>query len=130
MAKKIFAKAFVNVVGTSFANRQNSIWCLRTAESAFLTLKREPNNKQDTNAIQVMAHTISKTGKRSHFCIGYIPADKATWMAPAMDAGKLIRVGSYKVVGAGTTENYMGVKLVINHELYELSDATAVAKDN
>lgn len=127
--KKIFGKAKMNVNGTTFEDRQKKLWCLRTAKSAFLTLQREPNNEHDPKAIKVIAHTVSKNNKRSHFCIGYVPKEKAEWMAPAMDAGKIVRVGSYEVVGAGTTECSLGVKMVINHEMYEVADANAVATE-
>lgn len=127
--KKIFGKAKMNVNGTTFEDRQKKLWCLRTAKSAFLTLQREPNNEHDPKAIKVIAHTVSKNDKRSHFCIGYVPKEKAEWMAPAMDAGKIVRVGSYEVVGAGTTSCSLGVKMVINHEMYEVADANAVATE-
>lgn len=121
--KKVFGKTYFNVAGTSFGNRQGYLWGLRKAESAFLMLRREPKNEHDPNAIQVIAHAISKSGKPYNMCIGYIPKDKAVWMAKAMDAGKVVRVYNYKVVGGKNTT--LGVEMKVVHELYETTVATA-----
>ena len=130
MKKKIFGKSNMNVAGTSYKDRQGKLMCLRKAESAFLTLRREPKNEHDACAIQVIAHTTAKSGKKSVFCIGYIPADKAdTWMAKAMDAGKIVRIAKYNVVGGGKTT--LGCEITVNHELFEKEipdEATAPAE--
>lgn len=115
--KKVFGKAFFQVAGVSFGNRQNYLWSLRKAESAYLTLKREPKNANDPNAIQVIAHCVSKAGKPYVMCIGYVPKDKAIWLAKAMDAGKLCRIYDFEVVGG--KDQTLGVSVKLTHELYQ-----------
>lgn len=123
MTKKVFGKANMNVAGTTFEDRQKKLHALRQAESSYITLRRDTKNENDKNAIAVIAHAISKRGKLFHMCIGYIPKNKAIWMAKAMDEGKCIRVASYKVVGGGKVN--LGVELHIVHELYEKEAAPA-----
>lgn len=127
MTKKIFGKAKMNVAGTTFENRQGKLHTLRKAESAYLTLRRQPKNEKDENAVQVIAHTVSKNGKKSVFAIGYIPTNKAVWLAPAMDAGKICRVTSFKVIGGGKTN--LGCEITISHELYETELVPAEADE-
>ena len=121
--KKIFGKAKMNVTGTTFENRQGKLQNLRKAESAFLTVRRDKKNENDENAVKVLAHTVSKNGKRSVFCIGYIPADKAVWVGPALDAGKIVRITNFKVVGGGKAT--LGCQITLAHELYEVEEAIA-----
>ena len=127
MKKKIFGTAKMNVAGTTFKDRQGKLMCLRTAKSAYLTLRREPKNEHDPNAIMVLAHTTSKNDKKSAFCIGYIPADKAaSWMAKAMDEGKIVRITNYNVVGGGKVS--LGCEIKVAHELFEKEVADAPAE--
>lgn len=123
--KKIFGTANMSVAGTTFENRQGKLQNLRKAEKAFLTLRRQPKNPHDENAIQVMAHIVTKKGTKSVFCIGYIPKDKALWMAPAMDKGKIVRVSKFEVVGGGKAS--IGCKIAVNHELFEKEIPAAAA---
>lgn len=111
---KTFGKANMNVAGISFSNRQAKIHALKKAETAFLTLRRERNNPHDANAIQVLAH-ICNHGKQTVFCIGYIPRNKALWLAKKMDDGQIVRVSDYRLTGGGRV-NY-GCTLTILHEL-------------
>lgn len=114
MGKTIFAKANVPVAGVTFENRQNKLISVLTADSCYMTLRREKNNNYDPNAIQVLAH-ITKNEKKTTFTIGYIPKDKAFWLAKAMDDGKECRITYYKIVG-----NYrqnLGCRLTILHEM-------------
>lgn len=126
MMKKIFGKANMHVAGTTFENRQKSIWALRMAKKAFLTLQRDAKNENDPNAVKVLAHTTSKNGKKTVFCIGYVPKEKAEWVAHAIDNGKVCRIYRYKVVGGGKA--FLGVEITIHHELYEVEVAEETAK--
>lgn len=94
MTNKTFAKVNVNVAGTTFDNRQGKLWNLRKAENAgkkcYCTLRREPKNERDVNAIAVIAH-VETEDKNTAFKIGYVPANVACWLAKRMDAGLIVR---------------------------------------
>lgn len=66
----------LKVVGVTFEGRQEIIKQLN--KSDIITIRREPTNKFDTNAIAVW----SEKGQ-----VGYIGKDYATILAPMMDAG-------------------------------------------
>lgn len=66
----------LKVVGVTFEGRQEIIKQLN--KSDVITLRREPTNKFDTNAIAVW----SEKGQ-----IGYIGKDYATILSPMMDTG-------------------------------------------
>lgn len=126
MAKKVFGKANMNLAGTTFEGRQGKLWALRKAKSAYLTLRRDTKNEHDPNAVKVLAHIETETGAKSVFCIGFIPKNKAVWVANAMDNDKIVRVGSFNVVGGGKAS--LGVEITLNHELYEVAEAVETAK--
>ena len=109
--------ANVKVAGTSF--RQEQVWALRKAENAYLTLRREPKNENDPKAIKVLAHATSKGGKKSVYCVGYIPKNKNIYMADDMDAGRILRVKKdYTFVG-GYDGKTLGLRINIARELPE-----------
>lgn len=66
----------LKVVGVTFEGRQEIIKQLD--KSDIITIRREPTNKFDTNAIAVW----SEKGQ-----VGYIGKDYATILSPMMDAG-------------------------------------------
>ena len=66
----------LKVVGVTFEGRQEIIKQLDRSD--IITIRREPTNRFDTNAIAVW----SEKGQ-----IGYIGKDYATILAPMMDAG-------------------------------------------
>lgn len=102
MAKTVCNKIEFNIAGTTFEGRQGKLWNLRKHDKgAYVMLRREKNNKYDPNAIAV----IAVTGK-THSKIGYVPKDKALWLAPKMDAGLLVRAyrpasGKFVTGGSG-----------------------------
>ncbi len=61
--KEAFKKAWrriklsmtIRAAGTTFENRQEQLRFLQQ-EDLFVTLEREPNNKYDCNAIQIVVH--------------------------------------------------------------------------
>lgn len=91
MTNKIFGKVNVKVAGTTFEGRQGKLWNLRKAENAgnkcYCTLRREPKNERDVNAIAVIAHIEEGATCK----IGYVPANIACWLAKRMDAGLIVR---------------------------------------
>lgn len=110
MTQTIFAKIVdVKLAGPSFYQEQ--LWALRKADKAYLTLRREPNNKHDANAIQVLAHAISKNGKQSVYQIGYVPKNMAVWLAKAMDKNMIVRfVGEYN-------KKTLGLRFDVVHQM-------------
>lgn len=113
--KTFFAKIKnIKLAGSSF--RQEQLWALRKAEKAFLTLRREPNNEYDKNAIQVLAHAVSKNGKASVYLVGYIPKNMAVWLAKHMDMGLIARVCNYKIVG-GYDNKKLGLRFDAIHQM-------------
>ena len=113
MTQTIFAKIVdVKLAGPSFYQEQ--LWALRKADKAYLTLRREPNNKHDVNAIQVLAHAISKNDKQSVYQIGYVPKNMAVWLAKAMDKNMIVRLCNYKFVG-GYNKKTLGLRLDVVH---------------
>lgn len=81
------------VAGTGFDNRAAVIRS-RCKVGANVSLRREPDNKHDSNAIAVYLHTSSLFGLlkgRAH--IGYIKSERAAKMAPKIDSGELRIVG-------------------------------------
>lgn len=79
------------VAGTGFEGRDKIIKA-HCKEGAEITLKREPTNKHDSNAIAVYLHTprlfgLLGTAKKQ---IGYIKARAAKPLAEKMDSGVVV----------------------------------------
>lgn len=123
MDKKIFGKVKdLNVSGVTFNGRQGKIWNLKKNlnSGAYLTLRREPDNKHDPNAIKVIAHIPSIN---SHAHIGYVPAKVSFWLAKAMDNGRTYRTCNLRVVGGYGYHKNLGVMFDLAYELadYQVS---------
>lgn len=92
------------VAGTTFGNRQKYLAYLKHQKKTFrTTLVREPTNKHDPNAIQVMAKT---DGKPTRMPLGYVPRELAEKLAPMMDKGKFIYVNGTEIVGGRPGYSY------------------------
>ena len=76
------------VVGVTHGKRQQALHNLRqySPESISIDLRRERDNKHDSNAIAVIATVESK----GSYCMGYLPKVVSAFIAPLMDAGKHI----------------------------------------
>lgn len=118
MSNSVYAKINdIPLAGVTFEGRQAKLAALSSHQNgAYLTLRREPSNPYDSNAIQVLAHITTKDGTPSVFAIGYVPKAKAVWMAPALDAGRHIRVTGFKLIG-GYDNKAFGCRMDIIHEL-------------
>lgn len=95
----------LKVVGVTFANenntsRQNIISIMN--EKSPVYLKREPQNKFDTNAVAV--HTADGQ-------VGYIAKEYASIMSPMMDQGKQFNA---KVAEVGQYEGTFYLHIIIN----------------
>lgn len=99
----------VPVAGISFDGRQKVAHALASAvrdnRRAWVELRRERNNTHDANAIAVIAHTT-----KMHARVGYVPAKVAATLAPAMDAGTVVRPASFAFVGGYGGRN-IGMRL-------------------
>lgn len=85
----------VKVKGTS--HRQSELEKLSSVNPADIsvTLRREPHNRFDNNAIAVYA-TLSS---RKSFFIGYVPRALASVLAPLFDKGNAPQVKAFIVTG-------------------------------
>lgn len=104
-----------SVAGITFDGRQHVAWALehatREGRRAWVELRREASNEHDANAIAVIAHA---TGKGAlHAKVGYLPAEKATALAPIIDAGGRVRVTNFAFVG-GYRGRSLGMRLAVN----------------
>lgn len=94
----IIAKASAlrtKIKGTS--RRQNELEKLASVNPAEIsvTLRREPHNSYDSNAIAVYANSSD----RHAFFIGYIPRAVASVLAPLFDKGKEPQAKEFRVTG-------------------------------
>lgn len=132
---KVFGKVTIRVAGTTFEGRQGKLWNLRKAENAgkhvYITLRREPNNERDKNAIAVLAH-IEDEKKIVAFKIGYVPANVACWLAKRMDAGLIVRAYAEdkgaKYVHGNKGQN-LGATIKIVYEIAETEKAVATVEN-
>jgi len=69
-----------HIAGTTYLDDPEGL-ATRIKPSDLLSLKREPNNEYDTNAILLLTQQGEKAG--------YIPRDKNEVIARLMDAGKI-----------------------------------------
>lgn len=85
----------VKVKGTS--HRQNELEKLSSVNPADIsvTLRREPHNSHDSNAIAVYA---ALTNRRVFF-IGYLPKAVASVLAPLFDKGREPQAKAFRVTG-------------------------------
>ena len=77
------------VAGVTFGNRQKAIERLAKYDAAQITirLQRESDNAQDLNTVAVIAEVRGK----GSYCMGYLPKTLAVFVAPLMDAGKILQ---------------------------------------
>lgn len=82
--------------GVTFGKRQGYLahLCKHSIPDLRFTLKREPRNPHDPNAICVMAHAGGKT-----MDVGYVPRELAAQVAPVMDNGTFVKIDNYSITG-------------------------------
>ena len=119
---KTFGKINVKTAGTTFDGRQGKLWNVRkhinAGEKITVMLRREPKNERDTNAIAVLVKTGETVAK-----VGYVPADKAFWLAKKMDNGMIVRATKGIVTGGSGKAKTLGFSFSI---CYEIPAAVAV----
>ena len=96
----------VRAAGVTFNNRQEILKFLLNfrPEDLSLSLKREPGNKHDSNAIGVVVH-IKPLQKQAH--IGYIPKGLSREVAKVIEKGVIIKSSLLGIIGGYSyKENY------------------------
>ena len=88
-----------HIAGTQYAGLEEFAWELETGE--MLTLKREPDNPHDGNAIRIQDRHERK--------LGYVPKAKNEVLAALMDAGKFLSARIHTL----ETDNWMNIRVVV-----------------
>ena len=103
----------VRAAGVTFKNRQEILKFLSQfkLEDLNISLKREPDNTYDRNAIQVIAH-IKSIRKQAH--IGYIPKGLSNELAKVIDKGVNITANMLGVIGGYSYKESYGLLLNIS----------------
>lgn len=97
------ANTSTHIAGTTFNNRQGYIcYIAKNSDKAYVSVRRDKNNKFDINAIKVIGHVNG--GK--HVELGFIPKELAAKIAPVMDSGKRPWVNDFRVVCGGKNRTY------------------------
>lgn len=88
----------IRAAGTTFENRQERLQFLKQfqPEDLSITLEREPENKFDSNAIQIVVH-IKPISRKT--VIGYVPRGLAKELAKVMDAGMHAAASLVQIIG-------------------------------
>lgn len=122
---KTFGKTYMKAAGVTFKDRQGKLWNIRkqmnNGEKLTIMLRREPSNPYDKNAIAVLAQCGESTAK-----VGYVPADKALWLAERMDAGLSVRAYKGMLTGGSGRAKTIGLTFEVVYEL-PVAEATEPA---
>ena len=122
---KTFGKTYMKTAGVTFQDRQGKLWNIRkqmnNGEKLTIMLRREPSNPYDKNAIAVLAQCGESTAK-----VGYVPADKALWLAERMDAGLSVRAYKGMLTGGSGRAKTIGLTFEVVYEL-PVAEATEPA---
>ncbi len=98
--------------GTTFDNSQERLRFLKQfqPEDLSVTLEREPGNKFDSNAIQIVVH-IKPIFRRT--IIGYVPRGLAGELAKVMDAGIHAAASLVQIIGGYSYKESLGALINI-----------------
>jgi phosphoribosylformylglycinamidine (FGAM) synthase-like amidotransferase family enzyme len=102
----------MRVAGVTFEGRQEMLKMFKVypVRSISVELKREPFNKYDANAVQVLIYPGGLSYTMYH--IGFIPKEYAKYLAPLMDSGSTF-VATINEIGA-TDEGKYYCEIMIN----------------
>ena len=102
----------VRVVGTTFENRQERLQFLKQfhLNDLTVTLKREPDNEFDSNAIQIIVH-IKPILRRT--VIGYLPKELARELSKVIDIGIQVKASSIQIIGGYSYKEMLGALIDI-----------------
>lgn len=118
--KEAFKKAWqrvkltitIRAAGTTFENRQERLQFLKQfkPEDLTVTLEREPKNKFDGNAIQIVVH-IKPIRRKT--IIGYVPKGLARELSKVIDMGILVKASLIGVIGGYVGKESFGALINI-----------------
>lgn len=102
----------IRAAGTTFENRQERLQFLKQfqPEDLSITLEREPGNKFDSNAIQIVVH-IKPISRKT--VIGYVPRGLAKELAKVMDAGIHATATLVQIIGGYSYKESLGALINI-----------------
>lgn len=97
----------VRATGTTFENRQERLKFMKQfhLEDLTVTLEREPDNRHDKNAIQVVIH-IRPISKKT--VIGYVPKALARELTKVMEAGVSVKANLLQIMGGYSYKENLG----------------------
>lgn len=118
--KEAFKKAWqrvkltmtIRAAGTTFENRQERLQFLKQfkPEDLTVTLEREPRNKFDGNAIQIVVH-IKPIHRKT--IIGYVPKGLTRELSKVIDMGILVKASLIGVIGGYVGKESLGALINI-----------------
>ena len=102
----------VRVAGTTFENRQERLQFLKQfhLNDLTVTLKREPDNEFDNNAIQIIVH-IKPISRRT--VIGYLPKELARELSKVIDIGIQVKASLIQIIGGYSYKEMLGALIDI-----------------
>lgn len=102
----------IRAARTTFENRQERLQFLKQfqPEDLSITLEREPGNKFDSNAIQIVVH-IKPISRKT--VIGYVPRGLAKELAKVMDAGIHATATLVQIIGGYSYKESLGALINI-----------------
>lgn len=119
--KEAFKKAWrriklsmtIRAVGTTFENRQERLRFLQQfqQEDLSVTLEREPNNRYDCNAIQIVVHIKPIHCKT---LIGYVPKGLSRELAKVIDMGIEVKATLMQIIGGYAYKESLGALINIS----------------
>lgn len=103
----------VRAAGTTFENRQERLQFLKQfhPNDLTVTLEREPDNKFDSNAIQIVVH-IRSISRRT--VIGYVPKVLAKELSKVIDMGIPIKATLLQIIGGYSYKEALGALVGID----------------
>ena len=102
----------VRAAGVTAENRQERLEFLKKfrPEDLSVTLEREPDNRYDSNAIQIVVH-IRPIHRRT--VIGYVPRVLAESLAKVIDMGIHVKASLMGIIGGCSYKETLGVLIDI-----------------
>lgn len=102
----------VRAAGVTAENRQERLEFLKKfrPEDLSVTLEREPENRYDSNAIQIVVH-IHPISRRT--VIGYVPRALAESLAKVIDMGIHVKASLMGIIGGYSYKETLGALIDI-----------------
>lgn len=113
----------INVVGTAQDDIQHRLLYIRTAAARGAKIGFQLKRVKEADEFGPNSIKVKAVVNGTFMNVGYIPGNKAFWMAPKLDAGQPIFVTGHQVTGTMRGEYKMGLNIKVT---YDLDAATAV----